>query len=339
MTSPIEMSCPGCRAPLSFPPDAAGATGPCYSCGIPVTVPAPAASPAPPPAAGPIVIACAQCGTASEFDAAMIGQSGPCRTCGATMTVTAPGAGMHPPAPPPGALEVAPNPAQRSAAGDIAKEATKVGMQVLGNKVVQIAQDVTMGENVGAALKARFLFGGQIRTDRVLATKLRAGDCDFYVVVPFSGNMVLAHEMASVIPGVLPSNLWLSRGLLGAWSSGRWLGSEGGEQDPLAEAAEREYSLVDGIEWDWEQGRMRIKLHWGLQAVPATPSSTLYLVKTAQRGIVFKDFGLNWYLERRRAFMRFVQTHGAASSPHAPAPSFHESPLSSLFLDEIVGTP
>jgi hypothetical protein len=313
----IELECPGCRAPLSFPLERAGASGPCYRCGATVTVPVP-----------PISVVCARCGTASEFHPAMLGRSGPCRGCGAPITVA------HP-APPSGPLEVAPARAQESVLASIAKEAGEARIQVLGAKVVRIANEVTTGESIGAVMKASFLFGSSIRTDRVQAVKLRSAEGDFFLVVPWSGNMMLAHELAALVPGTLPSNVWLSRGALGAWSSGRYSGTQGGERDPIAQAADKDYALNQGIEWDWESGRIRIKLDWGLQAVCAGGDRTLHLVHTAQRGIVFKDFGLGWYLERRRAFAAFVAPRRVSPSL-APAPHFTHVPLTTLFLSDLL---
>ena len=306
-------------------------------------------------AVGPIVVVCAGCSSPTQFPMEMLGQSGPCRTCGTTITVKLPQAPGAPPppqsfAPPsispaasapgqssPGvrlsnaALGVAPTRVHADTANSVAREGAKNGMQMLGMRVIQIGQAVGRGENFGAAL-----WGGQIRVDHAQAIKMRSPRGDFFVFIPWSGNMRLAHEMASVIPGGLPSCLCLSRGLLGAWSSGRYEGSNGGDRDPVAIAAEPDHLLHDQIQWNWESGRMRIKLHWGLQAVPfdVTPTGprTLHVMQTAEIGIVFREYGLRWYLDRQLAFAQFVQKLGFSGPP--PNRVWNPAPLAALFLDD-----
>jgi hypothetical protein len=345
----IEFECPHCRTRLSFAAAQAGASGPCYACGQTIVVPAARATVAPtvPMAAvGPIVVVCPGCRTPAQFPVEMAGQSGPCRTCGTVFTVALGGQSL-PPAPAPSVPPSPPAPASRGpsnadlsvppsrvhqvTAETIAKEGAKHGMQMLGMRVLQIGDKVRSGENMGAAL-----WGGQIRIDHAQAIKMRSPQGDFFVFIPWSGNMKLAHEMASVLPRGLPSCLCLSRGTLGAWSSGRYEGSNGGERDPVAVAAEPDYALHDGIQWDWESGRMRIKLHWGLQAVPfdTTPEGprTLHVVHTAEIGIVFRDHGLRWYLDRRLAFAKFIQKQAYTGPP--PRRAWNPPPLAAMFLDD-----
>lgn len=330
---------------------------------------APIAPTMPMAAVGPIVVVCPGCSTPTQFPVEMVGQSGPCRTCGTTFTVVlgaqqvlspaptqsmppalspAPTQSMPPaqsmpgqqPTPAPQAasrgpsnphLSVQPSRVHQIAAEGVAKEGAKNGMQLLGMRVLQIGQQVRTGENIGAAL-----WGGQIRIDHAQAIKMRSPRGDFFVFIPWSGNMKLAHEIASIIPRGLPSCLCLSRGLLGAWSSGRYEGSNGGDRDPIAVAAEPDYSLHDGIQWDWESGRMRIKLHWGLQAVPfdTTPEGprTLHVIHTAEIGIVFREYGLRWYLDRQLAFAKFVQKQGYAGPP--PKRVWNPAPIAAMFLDD-----
>lgn len=366
MNPNIEFECPHCRTRLSFAAAQAGASGPCYACGKAIVVPSPRATVAPtvPMAAvGPIVVVCPGCRTPTQFPIEMLGQSGPCRTCGTTFTVAmaqslppaasapvpsptpAPMQSMSPaptqsmpPARPAGSrgpsnpeLSVPPSRVHQMTAEGVAKEGAKNGMQMLGMRVIQIGQKVGTGENFGAAL-----WGGQIRVDHAQAIKMRSPQGDFFVFIPWSGNMRLAHEMASVLPRGLPSCLCLSRGTLGAWSSGRYEGSNGGDRDPIAIAAEPDYALHDGIQWDWESGRMRIKLHWGLQAVPfdETPEGprTLHVVHTAEIGIVFREYGLRWYLDRRLAFAKFIQKIGYQGPP--PRRAWNPPPLAAMFLDD-----
>lgn len=283
-----------------------------------------------------LVIPCPQCGTPSEYPSHLIGQSGPCRSCGASVTVD-PRAAVSPPAappPPPTPVEVAPNKVQAAVAKNVEKEAGKAGHQVLGVKTLQISQDVTTGENVGQMLKARFMFGGKLRTDRVQAAKIQSPKGQYFLVIPYSGNVKLPHEYVSILPGNLPSSVWLTRGLMGSWSSGRWSGSINGEQDPTAALADKNYKLNDGIEWDWESGRTRIKLGWGMQVVPLRPGLVMHHVKTAERGIIVKDYGLRWYLDRQTAFAEFA----AQFPPSTEKPSYTSEPIALLFLEEILAT-
>lgn len=280
-----------------------------------------------------IELVCPNCRARLSFAAAQAGASGPCYQCGHTIVVP-----IAAPAPPVAArpmsnpeLTVPPSPVHQKTADALAKEAQKHGIQMLGTRVIQIAEKVRMGENVGAAL-----WGGKIRVDHAQAVRMRSPRGDFFVFIPWSGNMKLAHELASVIPGGLPSCLYLSRGLMGAWSGGRYEGSNGGEKDPIAVAAEPEYKLHDGIQWDWESGRTRIKLHWGMQVVPfdVTPEGprSLHVMHTAEIGILFRDHGLPWYLERQQAFQAFVQKRAYAGPP--PQRLWRPPPIAALFLDD-----
>ncbi len=341
MPTNIDFSCPHCQTRLSFAAAQAGASGPCYVCGQTLVVPS--------LAAGPIVVACPGCSTSTQFPIEMLGQSGPCRTCGTTFTVTPRREGLSP-APTqsmPPAQQRTPAPASRGpsnpqltvqptrvhqvAAEAVAKEGAKSSMQMLGMRVIRIGQAVGSRENVGAAL-----WGGQIRVDHAQAIKMRCPRGDFFVFIPWSGNMKLAHEFGSIIPRGLPSCLCLSRGLLGSWSAGRYEGSNGGERDPIAVAAEPDYALHDGIQWDWESGRMRIKLHWGMQAVPfdtaAEGPRTLHVVHTAEIGVLFREYGLRWYLDRQLAFAKFVQKIGYTGPP--PPRAWNPTPIAALFLDD-----
>ena len=237
-------------------------------------------------------------------------------------------------APPVHYPEVPPEKPQRAALNSIEKELGKQGFDLLHVKVVQIGAQVTGGEAMGDALKARFMpFGASIRTDRVLAAKIHAPLGDFLLCVPFSGKLMLAHELASVVPGILPSNLWLERGLMGAWGNGHFTAGQG-DEDPVAQAAGADGSLNQGIEWDWERGNTKMKLRWGLQAVALSPSHSLHVIQTAQLGIVFKNFGLAWYQERRRAFSAFVENYESAARPQL-ARFLHE-PLSTLFANTML---
>jgi hypothetical protein len=370
----IDFDCPHCRTRLSFAPAQAGASGPCFACSKTIVVPSPQPSTPPPArqsiaptvpmsAVGPVIVVCPGCSTPAQFPIEMLGQSGPCRTCGRTFTVVlgaqglspaptqsmppAAPASVRPPAmapsvPPPSSapgargpsnpqLSVPPSALHQKIAQAVAREGAKNGMQMLGMRVIQLGQKVGAGENFGAAL-----WGGSIRVDQAQAIKMRSPRGDFFVFIPWSGSMTLAHEFASVIPRGLPSCLCLSRGLMGSWSTGRYEGSNGGERDPIAIAAEADHTINDGISWDWESGRMRIKLHWGLQAVPfdTTPEGprTLHVVHTAEIGILFREYGLRWYLDRQLAFARFVQAQGYTGPP--PRRVWNPAPLAALFIDD-----
>lgn len=248
------------------------------------------------------------CGTNLSFDDAQLGQSGPCYHCGQNVTV-------GPAAPSPvevaasaGALriqafpEVPPGGPQTKVLKKLAKEAAKTGHQVEGARVFQLR------EPVGFAESMKYKLTSKIPIDKVMGVLLRGPQGTLMVSVPFSGSLVLAHEFASRIPGTLPANLNLTRGLMGSWGSGRF-SANGDEEHPLARAAEDLGTLGDLVEWNWENGKSIIKLGWGLQAVPESPNDTLHVMQTAVRGIVFKDYGLAWYEERRAAFADFVRAH------------------------------
>ncbi len=334
----IHTRCATCQVPLSFSYEQAEATGPCFQCGHPVTV----------PAAPPITVVCGHCHAPSQFARTQLGQSGPCRHCGQTITVqeapaptatsvqespTPPATAVHavPNAPTNQRPSVPPTPTQQKVLARVEKEVTKAGFSIQGTRNVQLDADVTTGEAIGDALKARFMpFGASIRTDRVLGVTVGGTGGGFLLTIPFSGKLMLAHEFASIVPGTLPSNLWLERGLLGDWSSGHYL-TEHGDEDPVATAAEDDFDINDGIIWDWENGNSKIKLRWGLQAVPASSDSTLLVIQTAQLGIIRRNFGITWFPKRHAALQRFMANFHSTSAP--PHPRFQHEPYSTLFAD------
>jgi hypothetical protein len=165
---------------------------------------------------------------------------------------------------------------------------------------------VTTSEHLTEAVKAH-LWRGKARVDCVQAIRIACAEGEFYLVVPWSGRDMLAHEFFSWMSGKLAGPLALARGVFGSWDSGDWIGPTGSRDDPLAKAAqEAGSSLSNGIEWNWEKGRLKIELQWGLQAVPVEKNRYLHVMHTAQLGIFRKIFGLDWYTERRGAFAEFV---------------------------------
>lgn len=283
-----------------------------------------------------IELACPRCGTRLSFAPEQAGASGPCYACGASIVVPRPMAPAMPSTPPPRAPMplVAPTDYQQRTLATVAAEAAKHGIQTLGTKVVALGDEVSAQDNMSAALRASFGFGGRFRVDRAQSIALRPQNGDLVLlVIPWSRAVRLAHEYASILPGTMPSCLKLGRGLMGSWSTGRFMGTRGGESDPIAQAAERDASINDGIEWNWESGRLKIELSWGLQAVPFDASRTLHVMHTADRGIVFRDFGVRWYFDRRVAFTKFIQ----ANAGPAAVPAFDPPPLATLFTDDLRG--
>ena len=215
---------------------------------------------------------------------------------------------MHAPVAQTSFPEVAPIGPQNKVLKKLEKEAAKTGHQVEGVRVLQLR------EPVGFAEAMKYKLTSKVPIDRLMGVFLRGPAVHgqggvLMLSVPFSGSLVLAHEFASRIPGTLPTNLYLTRGLMGSWSDGRF-SANGDEEHPLARAAEDNGKLGELVEWNWENGKSIIKLGWGLQAVPASPNDTLHVMQTAVQGIVFKDFGLAWYDKRRAAFAEFVGQHG-----------------------------
>ena len=256
----------------------------------------------------PIQMTCA-CGASLSFEDAQLGQSGPCYHCGQVVVVSPPpspiavaAASMHVPVARAAFPEVAPTGAQNKLLKKLEKEAAKTGHRVEGVRVLQLR------EPVGFAESMKYKLLSKVPIDRLMGVFVRGPQGALTVTVPFSGSLMLPHEFAARIPGTLPANLYLTRGLMGSWSDGRF-SAGGDEEHPLARAAQ-ENRLGDLVEWNWAKGKSTIKLGWGLQAAPASPSDTLHVMQSAERGIVFMDIGLAWYEERRAAFADFVRTHG-----------------------------
>jgi hypothetical protein len=282
MTSAIELACPTCGAPLSFPAHLAGQSGPCYACTALVTVPAPSASRARAP-------------------------------------------------------EVHATPAQARAASDIAAEASSWNIQVLGSRVVQTGTDVAPGENGSILGEARFLMGQGIRIDRAQAIKLATPGGDaFFVFIPWSADLALGHELGSLLPGTLPTNLRLARGPFGPISRPTFLGDRG-EEDPVARLAQSNAALHDGITWHWRHNRRELGIDWGLQAIPFDETRSLHLMQTGRASA--RDFRLAWFLGRRLAFVQFLRTCAAEPSlaGSRPSPRFEPTPIASYFWDDFRG--
>lgn len=329
----IAFACPRCQAQLVFQDHQAGASGPCYACGNTVVVPAPMAH-APSPSMAPMGAPMAPMPMPSPSVMPGALPPRPLALVPTPSSALPPGPSM--PMPTTGGLpQVAPTEWQQKTLDIVAREAAKAGLTTIGTKVLQLGEDVSQGESMGAALRASFLFGGNIRIDRVQSIALRSPGGDVVlVVIPWSRAMRLAHEMMSFVPGTLPSCLLLSRGLLGAWSTGQWQGTRGGEEDPLAKQADRDGStLTDGIQWDWESGRLRIKLDWGCQVAPFAADRSLLVMHTAEQGVVFRDFAIRWYLDRRLAWTKWIAQHAGPSARQ----EWNPAPLSILFLEDLVG--
>ena len=291
----IQMTC-GCGAQLNFEEAQVGQSGPCYHCGQTITVAAPAAPSAPVQHSAPV---------------------SPVAAAAAAMAVPAAAAAAAYP-------EVQPSGPQTKLLKKLEKEAAKTGHQVEGVRVLQLREPISFAESM------KFKFMSKIPIDRLMGVLLRGPQGTLMVSMPFSGSLSLAHEFAARIPGTLPANLYLTRGLMGSWGSGRY-SADGDEEHPLARAAD-EKRLGDLVEWNWENGKSIVKLGWGLQAVPASTNDTLHVIQTAVRGIVFKDIGLAWYAERRAAFEAFIAEHGG---PVGGQPRWDVEPYSLSFASAL----
>jgi hypothetical protein len=210
------------------------------------------------------------------------------------------------------------------------------GLRFLGAQTIPVGPKVTTSEHLTEAVKAH-LWRGKARVDCVQAIRIGAPDGEFHLVVPWSGGDMLAHEFFRWMSGRLPGSVALARGVLGSWSSGDWIGPSGSREDPIAQAAEKAGGdLIEGIEWNWEKGRLKIELPWGLQAVPAERDPYVHLMHTAQLGIFRKTFGLDWYVKRRRAFAAFVSTvqQEGKQSSRFPFPANSFIVLQGLVVEE-----
>jgi hypothetical protein len=274
-------------------------------------------------------VACNQCNVPSMFAGAMLGQSGPCRSCGALLTVTL-GQAAAQPVPPQHQQQPVPHAGQNKALYDLQREVAEIGGRVLGSKLIQVGVSVSRSETGQALLKASIPFArGELRTDIVQGIMVSAWGAEFIVVIPWSGQMMLPHEFGAVLPGALPTILLRRRTFL----DGVFSGSYGGEQDPIAVAADQESDLSKGITWDAIDGRRTIKLQWGLQVVPLSPHQSLHVAHTGSQGIFSFKFGVKWYWERATAFAKFIPRYATGQ---IPAPSFAVTPATALFIDDLV---
>ena len=316
----LNTVCPACQSPLNFRPDEAGCIGPCFRCGAQVRAPL-------------LNVVCGSCATVSTFEGAMLGQQGPCRGCGSNLVVA------HSPSGAIGAVQAvaqveAPSllemmrnagldPVLRKEMKKISKEVSKVGGKITALRRRQVE---TAGGGSGFSI-----FGGSIRTDRVLQVMITGSPYPFVLTVPFAGTLVLPHEFASIVFGTLPSNLYLE-GRFPAWLSGTLVVSGGDETRVIAALKDSRINLEGELEWKWEKGVGVVKvirLQWGLQAVSVSPHATFLVMKTAKLGAFFKDFGVKWYATRQRAFTTLVYEAGGPPT----RPEFYAKPLSVLALD------
>lgn len=310
----IALSCPTCQSPLTFAPKHAGQRGPCPRCGAPVQVPSAAQAPVYPPPQAP-------------------GYPPP----GYPPPGYPPPGYPHPQAPSyaqAGAPDCAPTPVQQGKIYAIQREAAAAGMQVVGVRTIAIGEAVTQQEAFAERMKAAIPFvRGALRTDSLQAFQIRVGHAMFLLTIPWSGGQILPHEFATVVAGALPTSLIFNRSLL----DGNFATSAG-ENDPLAEEFGRAYDLTDGISWDHDEGRLTIKVGWGLQLLPLGDGRIVHVMKTAQHGIFSKDFALPWYAKKVTAFSTFLATRPTyveAPGPRPPAANFLQMPMSALFLDAL----
>jgi hypothetical protein len=327
-------TCPQCRLPLGIPPQFAGSQGPCGRCGCMVAVPQ-------------IVTNCLHCRQPSYFQGAMLGMVGPCRHCGAQLQVSVhsyQGSASLPPhgpvsqppqahyAPPPSLAQSNAHAPLSSSHGAILHKATtsalKAGVQVLGTRVALTGAPVTQGETFRELLKASVPFTqGALRVDSVLGILLAQGPLRILQSMPFSGGRALPHEFACILPGSLTSTLWLKNG---GWFD-TFEGSQGGENDPLAQAAQKA-DLARGVEWTEVNGRQKIKIAWGYQLVALQNQMSVLVLKTAERGLLSTDYGVSWFLERGRETAGFLARY---SQPQTMPGGFRYLPASAHFLDDL----
>lgn len=232
-------------------------------------------------------------------------------------------------------FEVALSEVQEGAFQCVKEEAskTKGQVRVLSSKVLQVSDATVESEDIEQANEASFLFLGKFRTDSVQGIKVVSREGPFFLIIPWSGGMMLAHEFVSLLPGAVPTGLYLNRETSGAWSGGVWSGIQSGDQNAYAVAASQNHALNEGIEWDWEEDRLRMKLGWALQAMPVAPKLTLQVMRTSRRGVVSREFGLAWYLERRRAFSTFLASFDEKTKA---AERWDPPPLSLFFYEDIM---
>jgi len=241
----------------------------------------------------------------------------------------------YPQAPSRGVPDCAPTPVQQSKIYAIQREAAAAGMQVVGVRTIAIGEAVTQQEAFAERMKAAIPFvRGALRTDSLQAFQIRVGNAMFLLTIPWSGGQILPHEFATVVAGTLPTSLIFNRSLL----DGNFATSAG-ENDPLAEELGRVYDLTDGISWDHDEGRLTIKVGWGLQLLPLGDGRIVHVMKTAQHGIFSKDFALPWYAKKVTAFSTFLATRPASAEPPSPSrpgpANFLQMPMSALFLDAL----
>jgi hypothetical protein len=231
-----------------------------------------------------------------------------------------------------------PTRAQDRATRAIVAEATSYGVRLLGTKVLQLSPEAAPARPP----ITRFTTGDDLRIDTVQSLMLvtPGGDAVF-VLVPWSGDLALAHELASLLPGTLPTNLRL-RCSFGGVTSGRFDGDRG-DDDPILRAAQRDRSIYEGICWSWQEHGLGFGIPWGLQAVPYDSTRTLHILHSGRRPT--HDYRVAWFLNRRLAFVKFMRrcvAEGFAAGPgqyRAPAIAnavarFDPTPLAAHFLDD-----
>ncbi len=171
-----------------------------------------------------------------------------------------------------------------------------------------------------------FSWGGtsDVDPDLLVVGEVACPGGNVTVVSPVERSMILPHEIISFVPGRVPTPIALERGAWGGFSRGNWVSAFEGEGQGLCEAANQNKKLTDGVAWNWQistgNSTTTINLSWTFQAVPLGVGHYMYLVKTIQQGVFFKNFRLQWYLERRQHFMQFAAAH--ANTPGSNHTSF-----------------
>lgn len=238
--------------------------------------------------------------------------------------------GQAPSPPGRGVPDRAPTPAPHAKISAIQREAAAAGMHVGGVRTIAMGMAVTQDEAFAMRMKAFFLpyVSGTLRVDSVQAFLLRVGNAQFLLTIPWCGDLNLPHEFAAVVAGTLPRSLIYNHA---AFNSGLFA-TVHGERDPLADEFDTFDALTDGIVWEQAIGRQTIEVAWGLQLLPLSDGRIVHVMKTAQHGLISKDFALPWYVARVTAFSKLLAARPASAV--GPA-SFLAMPMSALFLDAL----
>ncbi len=180
------------------------------------------------------------------------------------------------------------------------------GLSVKGVRVERQGEAVGLAETVLEDLRGAVSGEVHSRIDALQTFEIAsASRGTFHLLIPWSGDLHLPHELFAVVEGKLPCALFLlvEEAVLGVrW---QWAASgrlPGAVLDALTAAGKE---LHPDTSFEMKHGDTAYPIEWGVQAVPVDAGRYVYAMQLAP-GLISQNIGLDDFLTKRAAFHRVV---------------------------------